>query len=129
MPVSISGDTIPNQQPPVVSAGEVTFTQHDASGGKSSPMIGAAAVPGEQAGSDAVDVTFTKQHRPAEGFTRIDLYHARFLANSKEEGQPLLSSLQRSCMENYVVGGVWPQTRLYAAGYAVDQKCPLCRLA
>ena len=56
----------------------------------------------------------------------LDLYHAHQLAKSKVAGEPLLTPLQTSCMENFLVGGVWPQTRLHAAGYEVDQRCQLC---
>ena len=41
----------------------------------------------------------------------------------------MLTPLQSSCMENFLVGGVWTQTRLYAAGYEVDQRCEACKEA
>ena len=57
----------------------------------------------------------------------IDLHHAATLKHSKVQGEPLLSPLQQSCMENFLVEGVWAQTRLYEAGYDVQQTCPQCK--
>ena len=64
-----------------------------------------------------------------EGKLTLDLYHVTSLINKKERGQPLLEPLQQSCMQNFVVGGVWTRSRLYEAGYDVDILCPLCQQA
>ena len=57
----------------------------------------------------------------------IDLYHATSLLRAKAGGENLLNPLQCSCLTNFVVGGVWPQDRLYQAGYDVDLHCKVCK--
>ena len=56
----------------------------------------------------------------------LDLHHVKLLLHSKQGGEPLLNPLQASCLHNFVVGGVWTQTRLHLAGYEVDTTCALC---
>ena len=76
--------------------------------------------------SERIGIHAATWEEPHETPKSLDLYHAKQLAKSKVAGENLLTSFQISCMDNFVVGGVWPQTRLHEAGYEVDVRCQLC---
>ena len=76
--------------------------------------------------SERIGIHAATWEEPHEIPKSLDLYHAKQLAKSKVAGENLLTSFQISCMDNFVVGGVWPQTHLHEAGYEVDVRCQLC---
>ena len=54
----------------------------------------------------------------------MDMYHATSLLRSKKEG---LTEDEASIVETFLLDGIWTLTRLYEAGYDVqDKRCPLC---
>ena len=94
--------------------------------GEEEPVATGIPITQNEAGSTGEDLG--QQVSTCTAAIPLDLHHVKLLLHSKQGGEPLLNPLQASCLQNFVVGGVWTQTRLHLAGYEVDTTCALCKV-